>query len=283
MNVFRARETRQTTPADDVEESLMLDLRAPTPSPEIVSNGALGGDGYVWDLGDYEEPSADEAMIIASYSSPKRLGLQAKSWSLLLPERARVALDATPFEKRLRSDLPTFTHWLDKHSLANFTDEALYFEAGVRMAEQKLARMRKECSCDSCAKCQRRMDIETGRVRLSYSDVVGLDGVQKEALSQPTSSEGDDIKESASSSAPTDWKNFSESLLATAPDLDRSRATHMGDKTWTEHRLRDAAPRLEPYLCPGLLITEAAVELETRLRDETEASRRRTEFERKRQ
>ena len=223
MNVFRARETRQTTPADDVEESLMPDLRAPTPSPEIVSNGALGGDGYVWDLGDYEEPSADETMIIASYSSPKRLGLQAKSWSLLLPERARVALDATPFEKRLRSDLPTFTHWLDEHSLANF-------EAGVRMAEQKLARMRKECSCDSCAKCQRRMDIETGRVRLSYSDVVGLDGVQKEALSRPTSSEGDDIKESASSSAPTDWKNFSESLLATAPDLDRSARCIWGTK-----------------------------------------------------
>ena len=73
MNVFRARELRQATPADDVEASLTLDLRAPTPSPEIVSNGALGGDGYVWDLGDYEEPSADEVTIIAPYSSPKRL------------------------------------------------------------------------------------------------------------------------------------------------------------------------------------------------------------------
>ena len=222
-------------------------------------------------------------MIIAPYSSPKRLGLRAKSWSSLLPERARVALDATPFEKRLRSDLPTFTHWLDEHSLANFTDDALYFEAGVRMVEQKLARMRKDCLCDACAKCHRRMDIETGRVRLSYGDVVGLDGVEKEALPPPTSSEGDDVKELTSSPAPADWKNFSESLLATAPDLDRSRATHMGDKTWTEHRLRDAAPRLEPYLCPGLLITEAAVELEARLRDETEASRRRAEFERRRQ
>ena len=75
MNVFRARETRQATPADDVEESLTLDLRAPTLPPEIVSSGALGGDGYVWDLGDYEEASADEAVIIAPYSSPKRLGL----------------------------------------------------------------------------------------------------------------------------------------------------------------------------------------------------------------
>ena len=282
MNVFRAKKTREAEPVGDVQDSLTLDLRAPTPPLEIASHGISGGDGFVWDLGDYEEPSADEGMIIDPYLSPKRLGLQALSWSSLLPERARVALDGTPFEKRLRSDLPTFTHWLDKHSLANFTDEALYFEAGVQMTEQKIDQMRKECLCDSCAKCQRRMDVETGRVRLSYRDVVGLDGMQKKTLSRPTSSEGDNAEKPPSPFTPTDWKNFSSSLLTTAPGLDRLRATHMGNKTWTEHRLQDAAPRLEPYLCPGLLITDAAVELEARLRDETEASRRRTEFEQRR-
>ena len=43
MNVFRAKKTREAEPVGDVQDSLTLDLRAPTPPLEIASHGISGG------------------------------------------------------------------------------------------------------------------------------------------------------------------------------------------------------------------------------------------------
>ena len=206
---------------------------------------------------------ATDALLKAKNAGQPLSGLTE---SELMPKKALEALEQVLPQRR--TNIPEWVelYALDAHSLANYTDEALFFYAGTSLVDKKLREMADECSCDACVKCEKRMAIANGSVRLDYKDLSKV----KPYTPAKWPSGGKSTK----------WGWYSFALLNEASALDVARVGYLSNKNWTERTMRDFAPRLEPYLWPQKFISRAALHLEDRLKDESAATRRRQQLQR---
>jgi len=207
----------------------------------------------------YEEEEEDDGTVVLPATVRNEIAFDGRSEPVLLrsrlvPREARDALASVGHSREWYADGYNSSRCLDRWSLANFTDEVLYFWAGVWLTRLKLTAMKESCECDVCGQCLDRLSIENGTKRLTVEEVTRADT--------------------------QDWSGLFQTLTSNAPDLDAERLRMLcHERRWHAERMREVAPRLEPYLRPRSLITEAALQLEDRLRHESEASARREKLD----